>query len=38
MAESIQLSVPGSSVKDADTYTTSLTWTLTDAPVNAPSE
>lgn len=38
MAESIQLSVPGASVKDADTYTTSLTWTLTDAPVNAPSE
>jgi hypothetical protein len=35
MAESIALSVPGSSVKDADTYKTTLTWTLTDTPANS---
>ena len=35
MAESIELSVPGSSVKDADTYKTTLTWTLTDTPANS---
>lgn len=34
MNESIQLSVPGATAKDADVYKTSLTWTLKDVPVN----
>ncbi len=34
MAKSIQLSVPGSSVKEADAYQTTLTWTLKDVPTN----
>lgn len=33
-AESIELSVPGSTAKESDVYKTSLTWTLTDTPVN----
>ena len=31
-ASSIRLSVPGKTIKYQDTYTTSLTWTLTDVP------
>ncbi|MBC9810503.1 WxL domain-containing protein [Carnobacterium maltaromaticum] len=31
-ASSISLSVPGKTIKYQDTYTTSLTWTLTDVP------
>lgn len=31
---SIMLFVPGTTVKEADTYKTSLTWTLTDTPAN----
>ncbi|WP_317913494.1 WxL domain-containing protein, partial [Carnobacterium maltaromaticum] len=31
-AESVNLFVPGSTTKYADTYTTELTWTLTDVP------
>ncbi|TFI65608.1 cell surface protein [Carnobacterium divergens] len=38
MAESIELSVPGATVKDADTYKTTLTWTLTDVPDNTVPE
>lgn len=34
MSESIKLDVPGSTVKEADTYKTTLTWTLTDTPAN----
>ncbi|WP_206912904.1 hypothetical protein IGL98_002953 [Enterococcus sp. DIV0840] len=34
MKESIKLDVPGSTVKEADTYKTTLTWTLTDIPEN----
>lgn len=33
-AESIELSVPGATAKDTDTYKTTLTWTLTDIPEN----
>ncbi|WP_439444361.1 WxL domain-containing protein [Listeria aquatica] len=33
-AESIKLSVPGETSKVAEVYTTSLTWTLADLPVN----
>lgn len=32
--KSIELSVPGSTAKEADTYKTTLTWTLTDTPAN----
>ncbi|HGF7826098.1 TPA: WxL domain-containing protein [Enterococcus faecium] len=32
--DAVQLSVPGSTVKEKDTYTTSLTWTLNDIPAN----
>lgn len=31
---SIELSVPGATAKDVDTYKTTLTWTLTDIPEN----
>lgn len=31
-AESVKLEVPGSSEKEASTYTTTLNWTLLDAP------
>lgn len=34
-ASSISLSVPGKTIKYQDTYTTSLTWTLTDVPGEA---
>jgi hypothetical protein len=34
MNKSIELSVPGSTAKEADTYKTTLTWTLTDTPAN----
>ncbi|SQC70393.1 WxL domain-containing protein [Listeria fleischmannii] len=33
-AESVKLSVPGSTSKVAEVYTTSLTWTLADLPAN----
>lgn len=35
MSESIKLDVPGSTVKEADTYKATLTWTLTDIPDNS---
>lgn len=34
MDKSIELSVPGSTAKEADVYKTSLTWTLSDTPEN----
>ena len=34
----VSLSVPGSTVKENDTYTTSLTWTLNDVPSNEEDE
>jgi len=32
--QAVSLNVPGSTVKEKDTYTTSLTWTLNDVPSN----
>lgn len=32
--QAVSLNVPGSTVKEKDTYTTSLTWTLNDVPTN----
>lgn len=32
--DSVKLEVPGSSVKEADTYTTKLTWTLSNGPIS----
>lgn len=34
MAESVELLIPGTSVQEADTYTTDLTWSLSDVPNN----
>lgn len=34
MGNSIELSVPGATAKEADTYKTSLTWTMSDVPTN----
>ncbi len=33
-ANSVSLSVPGTTTKLAETYATTLTWTLTDVPAN----
>lgn len=37
-AESVELFVPGSSTKYADSYSTTLTWTLSDTPGNTDND
>ncbi|MBQ0138385.1 MAG: WxL domain-containing protein [Kurthia sp.] len=34
MGDSVELKIPGKSVQEADQYTTSLTWTLSETPAN----
>lgn len=37
MGESVELTIPGKTVQEADEYTTSLTWTLSETPANTPA-